>query len=451
MADAFQKARSRGVAGSHGLHFDESETIKRLSVDPIDDTRRAYGAAPVFVLVGAEQDGDLLAEHHRSPVLREVLEAGKLNLVFLGTEARIPAWADGAIRHTPEQALKLIMALPSEGGEAPYLPIWDPASVLMQTLIERGEGWEVDATHQVVKLAFSHLHHPGPPCTVQEPLHLGEASALIREFINGVMADRIRPQLEALGEAQKRGMGEVGAMGCAEGLLDAGDVLREIAEHFKMARHQLASAQFPSFPEMTAVKDEMLSVYNSLLKQIHESLTLTAQSYDLEAPPKNDSRRFVMRLNADLDTLNEKIELLTAVPVGVVMQYVRARTYAAPPELPYGVSDVGAEYLARDWMRAIGVTDAEVTQFTGDGGIDVVSSEWVAQVKNYRATIGIESVRALAGVAAASGKKPMFFTTGRYPSSAFAFAKSTGMALFRMVPVEGRLEIYSEAAKALVD
>ncbi|MCK8609708.1 restriction endonuclease [Agromyces sp. C10] len=59
-----------------------------------------------------------------------------------------------------------------------------------------------------------------------------------------------------------------------------------------------------------------------------------------------------------------------------------AVAWPRPAPQPYGVSHRGAEQLVADWMRHLGAFDAEVTRFTADGGVDVVSAHWIAQVKN---------------------------------------------------------------------
>jgi hypothetical protein len=111
-----------------------------------------------------------------------------------------------------------------------------------------------------------------------------------------------------------------------------------------------------------------------------------------------------------------------------------------PAPQPFGVSHAGAEALAAQWMAYLGVVDAEVTRVSGDGGIDVVSAGYIAQVKNYTGSVGIAEVRELAGVAAVDGRKPLFFTSGAYPASAIEFADRSGMALFRYSAELGDLE-----------
>lgn len=105
-------------------------------------------------------------------------------------------------------------------------------------------------------------------------------------------------------------------------------------------------------------------------------------------------------------------------------------TPPAPPQYPLGVSHRGAETLVRDWMRHLGAQDAEVTRFSADGGIDVVSARWVAQVKNYAGQVSIEAVRELAGVASVDGRPAALFTSGGFTSGAVTFADIANIALF---------------------
>lgn len=104
--------------------------------------------------------------------------------------------------------------------------------------------------------------------------------------------------------------------------------------------------------------------------------------------------------------------------------------HPAPPSISYGVSPAGAEKWCCDWLTHMGLQDATVTQFSGDGGIDIVSPSHVAQVKHYAGAVTIAEIRELAGVAAVDGRKPIFMTSGKYPTQAAAFADSAGMLLF---------------------
>ncbi|MBW1639564.1 restriction endonuclease [Microbacterium resistens] len=101
-----------------------------------------------------------------------------------------------------------------------------------------------------------------------------------------------------------------------------------------------------------------------------------------------------------------------------------------PAPQPYGVSDRGAEEFVAGWMRHLGESDATVTQYTNDGGIDVTSRNYIAQVKNYRGSVPVAEIRDMVGVASLGPRKALFFTSGTYPSGAVEFAEKAGMALF---------------------
>lgn len=105
------------------------------------------------------------------------------------------------------------------------------------------------------------------------------------------------------------------------------------------------------------------------------------------------------------------------------------RPAPAPDPQPYGVSHEGAEHLVAAWMRHLGVRDARVTAFTRDGGIDVESNRFVAQVKNYVGSVSVKEVRELHGVAMAEGKYALLFTSGSVTEEGRAFAQRVGVAL----------------------
>jgi len=122
-----------------------------------------------------------------------------------------------------------------------------------------------------------------------------------------------------------------------------------------------------------------------------------------------------------------------------------------PAPQPYGVSHEGAETLVRDWMLYLGIPSSEVTRLSGDGGIDVTSSTYVAQVKNYRDLVGVQAVREILGVAVGEGKKPLFFTSGSYTSEALAFAEKAGVPLFIYDAAAGSLLRINGAAEHIFE
>ncbi|MGJ8720857.1 MAG: restriction endonuclease [Salinibacterium amurskyense] len=120
-----------------------------------------------------------------------------------------------------------------------------------------------------------------------------------------------------------------------------------------------------------------------------------------------------------------------------------------PQPQQFGVSHQGAEALCAEWMRFYGEEDAETTRFTADGGIDVTSLHYIAQVKNYVGTVGVAEVREMAGVALDDGRKALFFTSGSYAAGAIAFADRVGMPLFIYDAAEGSLAGVNQHAESI--
>lgn len=125
------------------------------------------------------------------------------------------------------------------------------------------------------------------------------------------------------------------------------------------------------------------------------------------------------------------------------------RDQPAPAAQPFGVSNVGAERLVVEWMKHLGVQDASLTQQTRDGGIDVTSSTYVAQVKHQQGSVVVQDVRALFGAATADGRKPVFFTTSTYTADSLAFANRVDMPLFVFQTETGELRSANESALAM--
>ena len=128
----------------------------------------------------------------------------------------------------------------------------------------------------------------------------------------------------------------------------------------------------------------------------------------------------------------------------------KANQITKPEPLPLGVSHKGAEELCAQWMQFFGEIDAKTTRYVADGGIDVESAHYVAQVKNYSGTVGVKEVRELAGVSSADGRKPLFFTSGAYASGAIEFADRTAIALFIYSAEDGSISGSNGLARSLL-
>jgi len=185
--------------------------------------------------------------------------------------------------------------------------------------------------------------------------------------------------------------------------------------------------------------------------RIHDRMDLESEEW------RENCNRYADRLNAVLEPHENRIDRAhqerrdaeaaeSAGAIAARAELVRGRPASVPPASPYGVSARGAELLAADWMRHMGVLDAEVTPEKADGGIDVTSDAFVAQVKHYKGKVSVVEVRELFGVAAARGKSAVFFTSTGHTTEAITFATATEMALFVYSAERGTLAGVTEPA-----
>jgi hypothetical protein len=119
----------------------------------------------------------------------------------------------------------------------------------------------------------------------------------------------------------------------------------------------------------------------------------------------------------------------------------------AAPQPATFMTPRGAEEVAATWMRYLGEGDAKTTRFVADGGIDVVSNHYIAQVKHYIGTVGVGEVRQLAGAASVDGRKALFFTSGTYAKGAIKFAEQSRIALFQYTIEDGTIHGVNELAR----
>jgi hypothetical protein len=124
-----------------------------------------------------------------------------------------------------------------------------------------------------------------------------------------------------------------------------------------------------------------------------------------------------------------------------------------PPPTPQllGVSHEGAEHLCAEWLAYLGEQQVVVTRAQNDGGIDILSSRCVAQVKNYQGSVGVTAIRELVGAASVDGRYPIFFTSGTYTKSAIGFADQAGVYLFRYDAAGGTLDGANPLARGVLE
>lgn len=138
--------------------------------------------------------------------------------------------------------------------------------------------------------------------------------------------------------------------------------------------------------------------------------------------------------------------------MGMPIERAPHRAFPPPSPRPAGVDARGAEEVVAQWMRHLGEVDAELTSYTGDGGIDVQGRRAFAQVKHYAKPVGVAPIRELAGVAANDPHRrhALFFTCTGYARGAVDFADGAGIALFVYDAERAGLEAMNARAKTLM-
>ncbi len=157
----------------------------------------------------------------------------------------------------------------------------------------------------------------------------------------------------------------------------------------------------------------------------------------------------IMTLRLSFRRRREAREALQNVSAPRSLQVTTAGLFPEPAARSR-LTGIEAEYWIAEWMRHLGAEEAIVTPSRRDGGIDVLSDHYVAQVKHRPGDyISVDLVRALAGVANVKDRVPLFFSSSHYSRDALAFANTAGMALFIFRPSDGRLIGANTIASAL--
>jgi hypothetical protein len=157
---------------------------------------------------------------------------------------------------------------------------------------------------------------------------------------------------------------------------------------------------------------------------------------------------FVLVLRASIKRARRDRDSLQALRAFVPEDRAMAEGQRPGPRV--SLRAIEAEYYVAEWMRWLGAIDAEVTRARRDGGVDVRSAYYVAQVKHRpQDFVSVDVVRALHGVASTEQRTGLVFSSGRYSSAALAFASRAGVALFIFRPVEGRLVAANAMAQQL--
>lgn len=110
-----------------------------------------------------------------------------------------------------------------------------------------------------------------------------------------------------------------------------------------------------------------------------------------------------------------------------------------------------AELNARDWMRAWGFRDAELTPPGADSGLDIRAHGAVAQVKYEARDVGRPYLQLLVGARGRDvASKMLFFTGSRYTEQAIRYGDEMSIALFHY-KLDGRMEAVNKAAEDILE
>jgi hypothetical protein len=167
-----------------------------------------------------------------------------------------------------------------------------------------------------------------------------------------------------------------------------------------------------------------------LLEAIHEELKKAGRRRELEDLVTNQSwpgrgmpgNTPFMSSDPGVAAVESFVARYTPVRRGKSSKPSFKRSYQA-------TSAKKAEELCAEWLRKRGEHSAKTTNDGADGGVDIRSNKYVAQVKNYRGSVGVQPIREIYGIAAAEGKTALFFTSGAYTKAALDFADSVKMPL----------------------
>jgi hypothetical protein len=98
----------------------------------------------------------------------------------------------------------------------------------------------------------------------------------------------------------------------------------------------------------------------------------------------------------------------------------------------------------------MGFIDATSTPVGPDGGLDVISTEAVAQVKMEGVPTSRPILQALHGVAQAEDKRGLFFSLNGYTKEAQVWGDSVGMPLFQF-DLQGEPRPVNQFARRLLE
>ena len=165
---------------------------------------------------------------------------------------------------------------------------------------------------------------------------------------------------------------------------------------------------------------------------------------------KRDSLHNMGLAYLKLDRVSDAIVALEeAAELGLQNSKDKLKILKARPAPRFNMSPRDAELVAAQWMVFWGFYDAKATPVGSDGGIDIVSTEALGQVKYRTAKTGSPEINEFHGSSSGTKKFELFFTKEGYTNSAIERANEIDMALF-VFNYEGIPKPLNSAARRIV-
>lgn len=136
------------------------------------------------------------------------------------------------------------------------------------------------------------------------------------------------------------------------------------------------------------------------------------------------------------------------------MSRPRHRRESLGPDEGSGPQWRRAELAVAGWLRSVGIVDAQATQGARDGGVDIVATGIVCQVKRHRQPVPEASLQQLVGAAVAARSIPLFFSainlepgdSSGYAKAAMSYADRVRLPCFEFDAVTYTMRPANDAA-----
>ena len=92
-----------------------------------------------------------------------------------------------------------------------------------------------------------------------------------------------------------------------------------------------------------------------------------------------------------------------------------------------------------------------MTQHTGDGGVDILTSKHAVSVENFVGMIPVEEVREILGVSVVRKLEPLLWTSGSLTRAGAEFAEVAQLAVFHYDVETAKVRALNRHAQTLLD